>query len=102
MNYHLGQDQQKWEPDKGKLTIIPLKKWLSMSGLTYGIGNIHWVIPQEVNPNFTGQKELLEEMRIKLCPSVASQSRKCFAIIGIGGVGKSEICLNFANIQRNE
>ncbi|OBT62458.1 hypothetical protein VE03_08608 [Pseudogymnoascus sp. 23342-1-I1] len=80
---HLAQDQLKWTPNQG---------------------NIHWVIPREVNPNFTGQKELLDEMKIKLCPSITGQeqSRKCFAIIGIGGAGKSEVCLNFANTQRNE
>lgn len=67
-------------------------------------GNIHWAIPREGNPNFTGQKELLQEMKTKLCPSISGegQSRKCFAIIGIGGVGKSEVCLNFANTQREE
>ncbi|KFY46707.1 hypothetical protein V494_00371 [Pseudogymnoascus sp. VKM F-4513 (FW-928)] len=82
-NYANTQGHQKWDPSRG---------------------NIHWVIPREVNPNFTGQKELLEEMRIKLCPSATGQrhSRKCFAIIGIGGVGKSEASLNFANTQREK
>ncbi|KFY44540.1 hypothetical protein V495_03407 [Pseudogymnoascus sp. VKM F-4514 (FW-929)] len=79
--YASGQDQQKWSPR-----------------------NMIWINPRNVNSSFTGRKELLEVMEAKLCTSIPSQthSRKCFVITGIGGEGKSEVCLQFATTHRQK
>jgi hypothetical protein len=73
--------------------------------LTHETGNVHFLIPRPVNPFFTGQKKILEEMQTRLCSvAVASQepSPNRFVIIGIGGAGKSELCLKFAYTHRQE
>jgi Holliday junction resolvasome RuvABC ATP-dependent DNA helicase subunit len=81
-----------------------VKKWLSVLLLTRYTGIEHVVNIPQVNRFFTGQKKLLEEMQKKLCIAASDQkpSQNCFVIFGIGGVGKSEVCLRFAtmNLQK--
>ena len=66
--------------------------------------NIHWIIPRCVNNLFTGRKELLLQMREVLHVDYAfsAEKQKRFVITGLGGQGKSEICLKVANLMREE
>ena len=60
------------------------------------------------NPNtlFTGREEELGRLRQALCPSFSESgyiSRpKIFVIQGMGGAGKSEVAIKFANDNRSE
>ncbi|KAL4885234.1 hypothetical protein BJY04DRAFT_214571 [Aspergillus karnatakaensis] len=62
--------------------------------------NVHWAIPRATNSLFTGRKNELKEIissLISRSPSVQTR----FVITGIGGQGKSELCLVVANELRN-
>ena len=61
-----------------------------------------WLVPRNSTSIFTGRSEILERMSMLLCPlsSRHSLTQKRFVISGIGGTGKSEIALRFAEDNR--
>ncbi|RFU34865.1 hypothetical protein B7463_g1450, partial [Scytalidium lignicola] len=61
--------------------------------------NFHWRVPRSVNPHFTGQKEILTTLCEQLC-NTEIEEQKRFIIYGMGGSGKSELCLKFAEENR--
>ena len=52
-------------------------------------------MPFEQNPNFTGHKELLDVIQQKLEQKL--DTTKKIAIIGLGGVGKTQLVLELAH-----
>ncbi|OBT39283.1 hypothetical protein VE00_10598 [Pseudogymnoascus sp. WSF 3629] len=67
-------------------------------------GNVHWMVPAVVNYLFTGRADLLLRMRKALHSNHTSlpDEQKRFVLTGLGGQGKSEICLKFASLMREE
>jgi hypothetical protein len=67
-------------------------------------GNVHWMVPRTVNPLFTGRGELLRRIQKAIHNDHISPSdtQKRFVITGLGGQGKSEICLQVASQMREE
>lgn len=67
-------------------------------------GNVHWMVPRAVNSLFTGRSEVVERMQSALRnsndPETTKQTR--LVITGIGGMGKSEVCLKVADLVREE
>ena len=64
------------------------------------IAHVHWKVPRRINTLFTGRTKLLE--RVKDAMRSEKLEQKVFIITGLGGVGKSEICLKIANEMRQE
>ena len=61
------------------------------------------MIPRNTNTFFTGRTNVLEKLANSLRPqSQMTKKRKVFVIFGYGGIGKSEVCLKFANEHRKE
>jgi hypothetical protein len=80
-----------------------------MSAFKYGQtnicvdGNVHWMVPQPVNSLFTGRSELIARIRSTIRtddPEITKQRQ--LVITGMGGMGKSEVCLRIANELRQE
>jgi phage/plasmid-associated DNA primase len=67
-------------------------------------GNKHWIVPRPKNDLFTGRGELLLRIRKAVLYDRTSSpdTQKRFVITGLGGQGKSEICLQVANQMRAE
>jgi hypothetical protein len=68
------------------------------------IVNKHWLVPRSTNTNFTGQGWLIQKLNRALLPTSADhrqRGQRRFVIFGLGGVGKSEICLKFAEENRD-
>ena len=57
-------------------------------------------MPFERNPNFTGRKELLDNLQRRL--KQRSDSTKRIAVIGLGGVGKTQLVLELAHRVREQ
>jgi len=57
------------------------------------------MVPRPVNPCFTGRNEILARLRKQLC-EIQTEGQKRFVIYGMGGSGKSEVCLKFADENR--
>ena len=52
-------------------------------------------MPYEENPHFVGRKELLKNLRIKLCDVVSKQYNHRIALYGLGGCGKTQIAVEY-------
>jgi len=65
-------------------------------------GNIYWRVPRAISSLFLGRFETLDRIQRALSvdetTNVADQKR--YVITGLGGVGKSEVCLKVANLMR--
>ncbi|OAL53551.1 TPR-like protein [Pyrenochaeta sp. DS3sAY3a] len=61
------------------------------------------MVPRPVNSLFTGRTQLLQRIESALQNDGASNSRrKQLVITGLGGMGKSEVCLQVANTLRKD
>lgn len=67
-------------------------------------GNVHWIVRRTLNSVFTGRTELLDRIQSILRVDKASdtEEQKRFVITGLGGQGKSEICLKIATLMREK
>ncbi|KAJ4294168.1 hypothetical protein N0V90_007858 [Kalmusia sp. IMI 367209] len=72
----------------------------SRAGLHDSSSNVHWKVPRRTNTLFTGRREVVD--RVKKALQDGSQQDGVFVISGLGGSGKSEICLKIANELRSE
>jgi hypothetical protein len=64
---------------------------------------VHWMVPRPVSCLFTGRSELVSRIENALRNnSVGTTERKQLVITGIGGIGKSEVCLRIADLLREE
>jgi tetratricopeptide (TPR) repeat protein len=65
--------------------------------------NVHWMVPRPVNSLFTGRSELVERIQSSIRNiDAGTVKQKRLVITGIGGIGKSEVCLQVADLMRNE
>ncbi|UKZ53095.1 hypothetical protein TrVGV298_006883 [Trichoderma virens] len=63
----------------------------------------YWQLPFGRNPSFFGRADLLDEIRNALVTSADEpQSVRSVALWGIGGIGKSQVALEYANKQIQE
>lgn len=58
-------------------------------------------LPSELNTRFWGREEVLKAIDAALDPSVRATSLKSLALHGMGGVGKTQIALQYANKSRD-
>lgn len=58
-------------------------------------------IPLELSPRFWGREEALQAVREALHSAKQGRSLKSFALYGIGGVGKTQIALQYAKQSRD-
>ncbi|EFR01288.1 hypothetical protein MGYG_04293 [Nannizzia gypsea CBS 118893] len=60
----------------------------------------HWCVPRAVNTHFTGRVEIIKRVKSAITLQERSQKQRRFVITGMGGLGKSEICLKVADELR--
>ncbi|KAJ4374688.1 hypothetical protein N0V86_007561 [Didymella sp. IMI 355093] len=67
-------------------------------------GNVHWMVPRAVNSLFTGRDKVVKGLQTALSkdsgPDETQQTR--VVVTGIGGMGKSEVCLKVAELVRED
>lgn len=75
-----------------------------LSAESEAVGNKHWLVPRGVNKLLTGRSEIIDRIKGAIQDDSAqhAEKQKVFVITGLGGMGKSEICLQVANILREE
>ena len=63
--------------------------------------NQHWMIPYNVVPIYTGRQDIEQKLEESLLPSKSpNEFNKCYVLYGMGGSGKTQICLKFAGDHR--
>ncbi|KAH9207726.1 hypothetical protein DL95DRAFT_415366 [Leptodontidium sp. 2 PMI_412] len=65
-------------------------------------GNVHWMVPRAINSLFIGRSDILFRIQKALQSQSISvvQKQRRFVITGLGGQGKSEICLQIASLMK--
>lgn len=63
-----------------------------------------WMVPRDASRLYTGRGELGERLAqvFSFDSSRPPTQQRVFVIIGVGGTGKSEVCLKFAENHREE
>jgi hypothetical protein len=77
---------------------------LTSLGASAPLAHVHWMVTRHANPLFTGRKDLLQELDgiVRDATKNASNQTQCRIVLsGMGGQGKSEICLQLANGLRH-
>ena len=59
-----------------------------------------WLVPHLRNPDFTGRNDLLDRLFTSLAPDSGSTGLKAQALSGLGGVGKTQVAIEFAYRHR--
>jgi hypothetical protein len=64
--------------------------------------NEQWIIPRGSSTLFTGRASTIETLEQQLCfpAKIYEDKQRRFVIVGLGGMGKSEICLKVAENVR--
>lgn len=65
-------------------------------------GNVHFVVPFGRNRSFVGRASILEHLLERIPPSVEPDDCQRTALVGLSGVGKTQIALEAAFRVRNE
>lgn len=58
--------------------------------------------PYEQNPEFVGRQEILEEIHRNLSQGNGAQTQRLFVLTGLGGMGKTQIAVQYAYAHRQE
>jgi len=77
---------------------------LVLRGGTHEIENEHFIVSQLENPNFTGRSDIRHRLYNTLIKNrhMRKQSQDIFVLYGLGGSGKTQVCLKFAHDHRNQ
>ena len=93
--------------DASKFDMLPLSWGISGVSRTVNLP-CYMLKPHMPNPEFYGRKAVLQSLRDALTPPIskdhvtASVGLKTFALCGIGGVGKTQIAIEYAYASKNE
>lgn len=70
-----------------------------------GFRNIHYEVPHNVSSVYTGREDISQRLREICLPSKRREIRgmqKRFVLFGLGGSGKTQVCLKFAQDHREK
>jgi Heterokaryon incompatibility protein (HET) len=86
------------------VTVVRPRTRLTSSGTSAPLAHEHWMVTRHANPLFTGRKDLLQELDGMVRDAVKNpwNRTQCRIVLsGMGGQGKSEICLQLAQGLRH-
>jgi Heterokaryon incompatibility protein (HET) len=86
------------------VTVVRPGTRLTSSGASAPLTHEHWMVTRHANPLFTGRKDLLQELDsiVRDAMKNPSNQTQCRIVLsGMGGQGKSELCLQLAHGLRH-
>ncbi|TVY49381.1 Protein SERAC1 [Lachnellula occidentalis] len=92
--------------DKTYKTAVRCIKNISRGSVTKNIDvkNEFCIVPHTVNPHFTGRNDIRQQLNEGLIEDVYERSRdqQRFVLYGLGGSGKTQMCLKFVQDHRDK
>jgi hypothetical protein len=89
------------------VAVVRPRTRLTSSGTSAPFAHEHWMVTRHANPLFTGRKDILQELdgivrdAVKNPSNPSNRMQCCIVLSGMGGQGKSEICLQLAHSLRH-
>ena len=65
------------------------------------VTNEHYVVKHSASSDFIGRVDIREKLHDSLLLYRPSKTQKCFVLYGLGGAGKTQIALKFAEDNRD-
>ncbi|KAG4442234.1 hypothetical protein IFR05_002283 [Cadophora sp. M221] len=84
-----------------KAALNSIKRFYESGGLA-DVASKHYMIPHSANPHFTGRANIRQQLGDCLVFSRKEETQQRFLLYGIGGSGKTQICLKFAQEHRKK
>jgi hypothetical protein len=91
----MSRDRAKYEE------VLELMEKFKEPKLHDDVSKRHHYIPSTLSPRFWGREEALNAVHEALSPEKDSRRLRTFALYGMGGVGKTQIALQYANRHRD-
>lgn len=90
------------QEDKTYKIFVANVRLILQGGEEY-VENEHFIVSQLKNPNFTGRNDIRQELHKSLLMDrrMRKQNQDRFVLHGLGGSGKTQICVRFAHDHRN-
>lgn len=67
--------------------------------------NKYYNVPRSASSQFTGREDIAQRLLETCSPNSASKAQtvqKRFVLYGLGGSGKTQVCLKFAQVHREK
>jgi hypothetical protein len=95
-------DQARMRKERDKYTeVLDVLKALQDSKISDNPATPQcYLVPHQPNPCFWGREQALQEISLHLAEEGENKGLKTFALHGMGGVGKTEIALRYAEMHR--
>ncbi|KAF2791049.1 TPR-like protein [Melanomma pulvis-pyrius CBS 109.77] len=94
-------DFTRMKRDRGKYDeVLGLMEQLKETRIKDAETSRHFHVPTTLSPRFWGREDGLNAIEIALSPEQKSHQLRTFALHGMGGVGKTQIALQYANRHR--
>jgi signal recognition particle GTPase len=99
---HRGMCQFSSSKDKTYKTFLRSIKRILANKNAIEVKNEHFVIPHRVSEHFTGRNDIRQQMIKSLISDrdFQCEAQQRFVLYGLGGSGKTQICLKFAQDHR--
>ncbi|PVH82960.1 hypothetical protein DL98DRAFT_487647 [Cadophora sp. DSE1049] len=99
---HRGMCQFASPDDETYRAAVRSIKRLYENGGLVDVPSVHYTIPHTANPHFTGRTDIRQQLSDYLVFSRKEQVQQRFLLYGMGGSGKTQICLKFAQEFRKK
>src|SRR6266480_1309294 len=94
------RDQAFLEVTRGLRKVI--EEWTTSAVSTPLSSELYWHVPYQRNPYFTGQEAILTLLHNQFRVDGSTASTRIEAISGLGGIGKTQLALEYAYRHGNE
>lgn len=95
----LSMDRDRYKEVLDLVTDMKETKLVEQASTNATTGK-HYVVPQDPDTRFTGREDVLDKIHEVLERTVGDHDLRTFSVFGMGGVGKTQVALQYAKQKR--